>query len=478
MVVQHYQAPLDEKNYSRRMVDEKIFANAMVNEKILANALALEKEFEWFVKILEARLKIHFQNEPVENNLLGISPPDISNDKSSFSDFVKYYNLSNEERIILILALIPLLKPNLLDVFLVNNKSTGKIFTEFGGSSSQSVNGFIPTAETAFFIIAGEDVEKRIQLQSVFEHSHFFYKHNVLSLEAQSNDEPRFRGVIKLSKEYFDFFTSGYFKKPDFSSDFPAKLITTNQSWSDLFLERYTLEQIHEIKAWIKYKNVLFEDWEMSKKLNPGYRTLFYGPPGTGKTMTASLIGKETGRDVYRIDLSTVISKYIGETEKNLEKVFSQAEHKDWILFFDEADALFGKRTSISDAHDKFANQEISYLLQRVEDFDGVVILASNFKSNFDDAFTRRFQSIIHFPLPKPSERLKIWKNAFSHKSIFHEALNFDFVAEKYEMSGGSIMNVVRYASLKAIERGDSIIYRDYVNEGIKREFQKEGKTF
>lgn len=454
----------------------------MVNTKIQLNAAALEKEFEWFINILEARLKFHFHSNGSEINsedsTMNIAPPDISNDKSSYSDFIRYYSLSIEERLILIIALVPLLKPNLLDVFLINNKSTGKIFTEFGGCSCLSVNGFVPTAETVFFIIAGDNLEKRIAVQSIFEYSHFFFKHNVLTLETQSQNEPRLKGTIKLSKEYFDYFTEGYFKKPDFSSDFPAKLITTSQNWSDLFIDKYTLDQINEIKSWIKYKDVLFDDWEMSKKLNPGFRTLFYGPPGTGKTMTASLIGKETGRDVYRIDLSTVISKYIGETEKNLEKVFTQAEHKNWILFFDEADALFGKRTSISDAHDKFANQEISYLLQRVEDFDGVVILASNFKSNFDDAFTRRFQSIIHFPIPKTAERIKIWKNAFSHKSIFHNELNLDSIADKFEMSGGSIMNVVRYVSLKAIEKGDDIIHTDYINEGIKREFQKEGKTF
>src|SRR5690606_11585436 len=129
--------------------------------------------------------------------------------------------------------------------------------------------------------------------------------------------------------------------------------------------------------------------WDMRQLIKPGYRTLFYGPPGTGKTLTAMLLGKEFQRNVFRIDLSQVVSKYIGETEKNLEKIFQRAANKEWILFFDEADALFGKRTSVKDAHDRYANQEVSYLLQRVEDFPGLVILASNYKNNIDKAFVR-----------------------------------------------------------------------------------------
>ena len=139
----------------------------------------------------------------------------------------------------------------------------------------------------------------------------------------------------------------------------------------------------------------------MKKVLKPGFKALFHGLPGTGKTLTAMLIGKKTGLDIYRVDLSQMVSKYIGETEKNLAKVFDKAEHKNWILFFDEGDALFGKRTNTKDAHDRYANQQVSYLLQRIEEYDGLVILATNLKNNIDDAFLRRFQSIIHFPMAR-----------------------------------------------------------------------------
>jgi SpoVK/Ycf46/Vps4 family AAA+-type ATPase len=173
--------------------------------------------------------------------------------------------------------------------------------------------------------------------------------------------------------------------------------VITDQSWNDLLLDKETLKQVDEIKTWLKNSSSAKPDSSLKKKPKAGYRTLFYGPAGTGKTSTAALIGKELNKPVYKVDLSMAVSKYIGETEKNLELIFAHAKDKDWILFFDEADALFGKRTEPKDSHDKYANQEVSYLLQRMEDYNGLVILATNMKSNIDKAFTRRFNSILRF---------------------------------------------------------------------------------
>ena len=164
---------------------------------------------------------------------------------------------------------------------------------------------------------------------------------------------------------------------------------------------------------WIQKNKIIMDDWGMRKKIKPGYRALFYGPPGTGKTLTASLMGRATGRDVYKIDISMVSSKWVGETEKNLARIFDIAENKDWILFFDEADSIFGKRTNTGSAQEKHANQEVSYLLQRAEEYPGIVILASNLKGNIDEAFIRRFQSMIHFKMPSVNERFRLWNKAF-----------------------------------------------------------------
>jgi SpoVK/Ycf46/Vps4 family AAA+-type ATPase len=239
-----------------------------------------------------------------------------------------------------------------------------------------------------------------------------------------------------------------------------------------------TLEQLHELEAWIRHEQVLMGDWGLARRLRPGYRCLLYGPPGTGKTLAATLLGKRVGRDVYRVALSTVVSKYIGETEKNLERIFTRAESMSCILFFDEADALFGKRTNVSDAHDRYANQEVAYLLQRIEDFPGVVILASNYSSNIDDAFTRRFQAVVHFPLPEAAERERLWAASFSEESVLAADVAFDEIALQYELSGGAMMNVVRYASLMALEAGDNVVRNHDIIDGIRRELNKDGRTF
>ncbi len=214
----------------------------------------------------------------------------------------------------------------------------------------------------------------------------------------------------------------------------------------------------------------------MGKRIKPGYRALFYGPPGTGKTLASTLLGKYTQKSVFRIDLSMVISKYIGETEKNLSQLFDKAQNKDWILFFDEADSIFGKRTNVRDAHDKYANQEVSYLLQRIESYPGLTILASNFKTNIDEAFMRRFNSCIYFPLPKAEERFRLWQKAFPPHVTFTKEVDFKALAQKYELTGAHIINIVHYTCLSALNKGSNIITAKSIKEGIQKEFAKEGK--
>ena len=172
-----------------------------------------------------------------------------------------------------------------------------------------------------------------------------------------------------------------------------------------------------------------------------------------------------------------MVNKYIGETEKNLSKIFDKAERRHWILFFDEADALFGKRTDTQDAHDRYANQEVSYLLQRIETFDGLVILASNLKKNLDDTFLRRFESVIYFPIPRPEERLRLWQEALPLQISLGVDVDLPELATRYELTGGSIINVIRFVALRAVETQEAIGMKDMVVEGIKRELSKEGRS-
>lgn len=449
----------------------------MVTETIKNNAADLNNDLHWLAVVIETRLNLYFGRESKFKDAGVIKPPEITEGHSLYSDFVHHYKMTQAERLLFLLALTPHIKPKLLDVFFMQNKETGRGFTEFGGVRGKSHGGFIPTGETAMFVLAGDDLAMRHTMISLFDADHYLAKHRLLNIEPAAPGEPFLSGILSISREIIDMLTLGALRKPDLSSEFPAKHITTQMSWDDLVLNERTLAQLDEIKGWMQHGRTLLEDWGFARKFRKGYRCLFYGPPGTGKTLTASLLGKQFNRDVYRIDLSLVVSKYIGETEKNLSKIFEKAESKNWILFFDEADALFGKRTKVSDAHDRYANQEVSYLLQRVEDHDGIVILASNQKENLDEAFTRRFEAIIHFPLPNARERLKIWQNGFSEKTSMHKDVSLEKIAGELEISGGAVMNIVRHASLTALRKGQKVITAQFIREGIRKELEKEGRT-
>ncbi len=441
------------------------------------NAQTLEKELTWFQQILDIRIQIYFEQDCEFASIEDAPAPDLGGDASLYARTIKEFTMSDGERIVLLLALIPHVRPRVLDTFFIDNQNFKRPFTEFGGWKGNTHSGFLPTGETVSFILAANSLKKRFEVTQLFGTDHFFAKKNILRLENQGNSEPMLSGQLVISIDFLNLFTTGITHKPDYNINFPAKRITTRLEWKDLVLAPEVFDEIEIINSWIRYGKTILETWGFDRVVKPGYRSLFYGPSGTGKTLTASLIGKRTRADVYRIDLSMVVSKYIGETEKNLANVFDQAEKKDWILFFDEADALFGKRTQTSNSNDRHANQEISYLLQRVEDYPGVVILATNLKANIDEAFARRFQSVVYFPMPAPELRYTLWKNYLNNHFDPDQGGMLEELAQKYEMSGGAIINVVRYGAVRALqEKRESILGDDLVC-GIAKELIKEGKT-
>jgi len=446
----------------------------MVMDALHANALDLEEEMGWLAALLDVRFKLFFRQETAPATVREIAPPDLDRSGSPYGGFVRHYQLSFAERAVLALALAALVKPQLLDIFFLKNQQFDRKFTEFGGLRGGPDGDFVPTVETALFLLA-EDLAGRFALLDLFGPEHFFSKHHILRL-AQGSDEPALKAPLRLAEDYLALFTTGRPHQPAFGAHFPARLIETGLEWDDLVLNPGTRRQIEEIETWLRHGGTLMDEWGMANKLRPGFRSLFYGPPGTGKTMTACLLGKATGRPVYKIDLSLVVSKYIGETEKNLARVFDQAEHRGWILFFDEADALFGKRSETRDAHDRYANQETAFLLQRLETFDGIAILASNFRENLDEAFSRRFESVIYFPMPRPEERLKLWRRGFPVKALLGEGLDLEKIAREHEFSGSAIMNAIRSAALEALRHGSETISLDEVQQGIRGEYVKERK--
>ncbi len=420
------------------------------------------------------RLKLFFEKESTAEF---VYPQLILyGDDSPLNRFALQHKFSLEEYVVLLLALSPHIQPNFLDLIIQQFMPQGGDFPEFGGVRGSNHRGLLPTGETAQFILAGNDIEKRLHVQQILTDG-TLVKQGILTLEPVKDGEPLMSGRLILDHEWVNRLITGTETAPKFSPDFPAKKISTAMTWDDLVLNNYTQAQLKDIITWVGYNEILMQDEVMRRKIKPGYRALFHGPSGTGKTLTATLLGNHLNKDVYRIDLSQVVSKYIGETEKNLEKVFVKAENKNWVLFFDEADALFGKRTGVQSSHDRYANQEVSYLLQRIEDYPGLLILASNLKSNMDDAFLRRFHTIIHFSAPNAGERLTLWEKTLPASFPAESSMNLKELADKYELNGAAILNIIHYAALQSVSRSDKYIRIADVMEAIRKEYRKEERT-
>lgn len=429
----------------------------------------MREYIEWFNQVLNVAIQLYFRQGCEYSSIEEVRPPE----NGWMEEVTGKTDIRFEERVVVMLALMPHICPQALDIFFVQNKDFDRQYTEFGGWKGLSHGGFLPTGETASFILAGEDVERRGDVLRLFGREHWFYRADILRLEGAGEGEPLLSGQLRVSEGFLSRVLLGTEYKPDYSTGFPAKRITTTLEWDELVVDYQVAAELEEINTWIARHSTVMEDWGLSRYLKAGYRALFYGPPGTGKTLAATLLGKKNGMDVYRVDLSMIVSKYIGETEKNLARVFDMAENRNWILFFDEADALFGKRTSTNTSNDRHANQEVAYLLQRIEDFPGTVILATNLRSNIDEAFSRRFQSVVYFPMPDEELRRELWRNMLPKKWLGQQADDLIALAAGTELSGGSITNVVRRCALQLLMSGKETLDAQTLKDALEKEKAK-----
>lgn len=257
-----------------------------------------------------------------------------------------------------------------------------------------------------------------------------------------------------------------------------ARKVETPYMWDDLVVSRERVERLREIVQQAQFRHQVLQRWGFEKRLatGRGLTVLFTGPPGTGKTMAAGVMARELGLDLYQIDLSSVVSKYIGETEKQLARIFDEAERSHAVLFFDEADALFGKRSDVKDAHDRYANIETSYLLQRMESYEGVAILATNFSRNMDDAFVRRLQFVIEFVPPDEKDRRRIWERIWPPEMPRGEDLDLGLLARRFELAGGYIRNIALASAYLAAADGSALSLK-HVLKATRREYQKSGRV-
>ena len=459
-----------------------------------AAAQVLGQELDWLVQVIGWRFQRYFgtAKDPAGPAAERMPPPPRlpkpTPGGSAWAALLQQQRATPAERLALVLAVAPHLRPQALDVFFTRNHTFDKPFAEFGaaagtgaaasadGAADGTAGVFQPSGQTLAFLLAGDDLVARLALLPLLAPGHWLAAQDLLRLAPTEPGTPLLRGALQLQPAALALLGAGADAAPALGAAFPARPVHTTLGWDDLVLHPGTAAQLDEIQSWLRHGQTLLHDWGMAAKLRPGLRALFHGPPGTGKTLTAALLGQAAGRAVWQIDLSLVVSKYIGETEKNLSRVFDVAEQRGWLLFFDEADALFGKRSDTRDAHDRYANQEVAWLLQRIESFSGVAILASNQKDNLDPAFTRRFEAVVHFPLPRADERLRLWQQSLPAAVQLDAAISLPQIATRHALAGAEIVNCVRAACLLALDAGGSLITEAMLQRAIRRELAKDGR--
>lgn len=415
----------------------------------------LLRELQWLQGILDFRVAEtkapkDFEPQPVP------PAPVMFEEDSTYGKFVEQHKLSDEERLVLILALVPHLRPQMLDIFLENKGllHIAKVHRTVNRSTA------LPTAETALFLISGLDLALRMNSQHIFEAEHLFYQKSVLEIGSVKPSESVYSGILGVTQSFRDLFTQNKPRKPKFSEEFPAQILTTKLEWDDMVLSPFTQQKLQAAIDHLEVFDKMVADWKMEAHARNGCRIMFHGDSGTGKTLAATLIGKYLDKDVYRVDLSTVISKYIGETSKRLNSLFNIAESKGWILFFDEGDAVFAQRKSTGEGNStsQYANQDVAFLLQRIENYDGIIIVATNLRGNVDAAFTRRFEHVVKFEKPEPALQLQLWNSLIPENVKLPGTLIPELLVKQYSLAPASIVNVVFRVCRMTYKKGSSQI--------------------
>ena len=425
----------------------------------------LSKDLEWLRNCIRLRVSI---TQGENHNDTFVQPPSSEESDSMYADFVVKNKLRPEERLLLILALSLHLDPNIINLF-TEDENVYRCARLYRPPSGMSV---LPTGETFLYIAAGDDLEKRVRCYSLFDTAHLFYKQSVIELGEVTKGESIYNGIISITQTFRDLFIYNAHGKPRFSPDFPAHLLTTRLEWNDMVLMPRTRESIEEVQAYLEHYSTMVNELGMAKHARAGCRILFYGDPGTGKTLAASLLGKHLGKDVYRVDISAVTSKYIGESTKRLDSLFNTAESKGWIIFIDEGDALLGQRKSTENENNSshYANQDVAFLLQRIENYDGIIIVATNLKNNLDRAFLRRFQGMVRFHAPDEAGQLRLWQENISSGCPLDSSIDLQKIIRQHPLTPASIVNVIFRTTVLALKRKTNIINADDLLTCIKDE--------
>lgn len=400
----------------------------------------IDSEINWFETIIESTLQ-----STEEQPFLYIDPPELKNAEGAYAELVKKHDLNSDERLLLMLAFSIHRKPELIRKFNFEDNRASLHIQPY-----QNIGA--PTAETFLWLVCGSDLKARMEKDYLFDSNHLFFRENLLSLEHSGQYMGRYHGVLNMENDYIDLFMYNEYRIPQFSPEFPAVHAKTEYDIMEITMPKDMRSRLLEIRAAIEFEDYMRHDLAYGKDMTPGYLALFYGPPGTGKSLTAATLGKLLDMQVFEVDVSNLVSKYIGETTKNLDKLFRKASGKNWVLVFNEADALFSKRSeakSSDDAGATHANQTISYLLEAIPRHKGVIILTTNMRHNFDKAFGRRINSEIHFK-PLTPHQAGIYTKKYIHSKLpLEKEVDLEAVYKRHcqNISIASIHNIVHRLS-------------------------------
>jgi AAA+ superfamily predicted ATPase len=433
------------------------------------NIAAISGELNW----LTLRIQSILENR--SGTFLPLPPP---GNKSAYAALVNEHGITDTDRVLLDLSLAASFAPEILAP-LAQAAMDKSWALHTGGFFRQGDAQFYPTVRTAVFLLSGTDIETRSYYSSYFHNKRRVFTSNLVLTVPRYENTTFLNHEVIFNDQFLGSVLHGEEPRLDGEHGFPTRRSKRRHSLAEVVLAEKTKEEIGKLRRFTRHMKKL---WELNQ--NNRYRnnfiSIFSGEPGTGKSHTAEAIGNEFGLPVYKVNFAQMVSKYIGETEKNLEKIFDRFDRQPCILFFDEAESVFSKRTEVSDSHDQHANNTQSYLLQKIEEFSGIVVLATNVQNllqHFDKAFQRRIRLIAHFSFPDYPERQKLWNQALEPPFKFAGDLT-ERLAKNYQFTGGSIYNIVSDAVLAAMDKETETITFELIEPALADEFKKTGRKY
>ena len=397
---------------------------------------------------------------------------------TAYEKLVTEYGLNESDRIFLNLALADIFDPSILAPFALLFK-TPEIKSLYGGLMKEHTAGFCPTVRTGIFLLADKDSEMRNYYYCHYNARHTLFTSNILLTYEVKECQGFLNRELMFNEQFLPTILQGNPPSLDGDAGFPARRGKRTHTMKDVILDETTITELEKLRRFARNMKKL---WQLpnSSRYRQNFIGIFSGDPGTGKSHTAEAIGNELNLPVYKVNFAQMVSKYIGETEKNLERVFDRFSGQPSILFFDEAESIFSKRIEVKDSHDKHSNNEQSFLLQKIEEYNGIVILATNVQNlsqYFDKAFQRRIRQIVTFNFPEYAERIRLWENALAAPFKYEEGL-VDRLAKNYQFSGGGIYNVISEGIIEALDRNTETISFEMLEQAMMDEFKKTGRKY